>query len=173
MIPYVILSASIVGGAFANRIRGGLLHLPGDLLGRLIWGASGGATALAAGVPWPYALAIGLSTWLACSFGLGGGESMGLGKFSLKHDWLAMTIFTVVRILPAVAILAWLGDPAWLLAPMVALGPLAYYSGRWWPVAVPWLEFKAHDGADSAVGEFVWGAFAGGLLALACGVPHV
>lgn len=164
---WLLAGGAAIVCAFANRIRGGMLHLPGDIWGRLIWGVAFGCVAAACAVPWPWALAIGAASWLACSVGLGGGESMGLGKTGLMHDVLAMALFTVVRLLPAAAVLAFLHDPAWWLAPMIPLGPFAYYSGRWWPVAVPWLEFKAYDGADSAVGEFVWGAFAGALLVAA------
>ncbi len=161
---WVLAIGGTVVCAFANRIRGGMLHLPGDLWGRLIWGIAFGAVAAACSVAWPWAVAIGVVSWLACSIGLDGGESMGLGATSLAHDWQAMTLFTTVRLLPAAAILGWVHDPVWFMAPMIVLGPIAYYSGRWWPVDVPWLGFKGHDGADSAVGEFVWGAFAGALL---------
>lgn len=166
--------------AFANRIRGGMLHLPGDLPGRLIWGAAAGVTVLVAGLPWPWAIGVGIVSWMACSFGLRSGESMGLGKTSLRHDWMSMTIFSVERVLPGAVLVLLPSLPmlrpyiepfaahtvAWWQAPMIILGPVAYYAGRWWPVAVPALEFKAFDGADSAVGEFIWGAFAGALLAV-------
>lgn len=177
-IPAIVMGAILC--AFANRIRGGMLHLRGDLPGRMIWGLAAGVTVLLAGLPYPWAIAVGVASWLACSAGLRGGESMGLGETTLAHDWLAMTIFTAERmlpgalfiLLPSLPVLApYIGHfaahtAAWWQAPMIVLGPLAYFSGRWWPFSVPLLEFKAYDGADSAVGEFVWGLVAGPLLVL-------
>lgn len=180
-ILYTLLRLFLLG--VANRIRGGLFHFPGDVPARALWGAAFGWSAWTWGLHWQTAIILSIGMFAACSAGLGGGLSMGKGTYTLKHDWIAMTRFSVWRIAPAVLILFCVSvlplaqwgphygvmfaqHTRWyMMLGMLPFGALAYFMGRYWPVSLPWLGIHV-DGVDAPFGEFLWGILAGVFLFL-------
>lgn len=161
----------------ANRIRGGLFRLPGDVPARMVWGGAYGWACWTWGLHWQTAIVLAVTSFLACSAGLGGGLSMGRGAYTLKHDWIAMTRFSMWRVAPAFIIFLCVSElplAQWgphygiifaqhirwyMMLGMVPCGALAYFLGRYWPVSIPWLGIYA-NGVDAPFGELLWGIFA-------------
>lgn len=121
-------AAAALVGAIGNRIRGGLLPIPGGTqVGRLVgWGLPCAAVAWLCGAPPLYAALIGLGAFLGCCVGQYGGLSMGhRGGAPRISPWLTMTAWGVARVgLPALVVWWLAGAWWWLLVSGLACAPL-------------------------------------------------
>lgn len=166
--------AGAIVGAFGNRIRGGLLPIPGGTqVGRLVgWGLPMAALA------WPlgwWALAVGAGAFLGCCVGQFGGLSMGhRGPGPAVSPWLTMTVWGLARVAGPVAILLMLHHPAGaalVLVSGLACAPLYDLAWR----VPPWIYVKGLGYGDGPatgydppeLAEALHGALMGLALALA------
>ncbi len=111
----VICLAAAVAGALGNRIRGGLLPIPGGTqVGRLLgWGLPVAAMAWLCGMAWWGAVLAGVGAFLGCCMGQFGGLSMGhRGPAPAVSPWLTMTVWGLARVAGPAAILLALHHPA-------------------------------------------------------------
>ncbi|MDD2878789.1 MAG: hypothetical protein PHZ23_16350 [Acidiphilium sp.] len=172
----VEFAAAAVLGLVGNRLRGGLIALPGgDLPARAIGALIGaGAVAALAGLGW-WSLGVAAAA-LAGDMISGAGGQYGTAWTlpAFGRMWFYAIERTAGLLLPMIVALdlvqraEWL--PAlWLLAAII-LCPVCYALAPYWPVSIPWLGIKARNRADSGFGEALWGAVLGVAIFAACGV---
>lgn len=175
MIGLVVLGA--VGGAFVNRVRGGLFPLGGNLPGRLAWAAFCGLLTLKAG--WG-CLAVAAAAYVGTLFGQFGALDMGRRSgMAPGQVVMRITAYGLLRAVPVAAVL-WLLGLHW--QPTAFVGGLAAlaYEAPWafpdWMLRVKGFgRGSTEDGADPGPpgrdraewGEVLHGAALGLALALA------
>ena len=96
------LAACAVIGALGNRIRGGVVAIPGGTqVGRLVgWGIPCALVAWLAGAVWWAAGLIGIGAFVGCMAGQYGGLSMGhRGPPPDVSPWATMTAWGVARVI--------------------------------------------------------------------------
>lgn len=114
-------------GAAANRVRGGLVALPGGTqVARAVWGAVCGLACLKLG--W-WSLAVAGSAFVGCMVGQFGGLSMGHRPVAAHQA----TVFGFLHFPDLFSVSPWVTMTAWGLARVA--GPtavIAYLGGAWW-----------------------------------------
>lgn len=145
--------AAAIAFALFNRLRGGLIAMPGGThVARLIWWALPCGLLAWVFAPWWVAALVAVGAFIGCTAGEHDSQSMGLkGGVSGAATWGWMTLWGLARVAGPAAAIAW-WHPSWGVAGLVISGLLCapiYYAVRWLP---DWMLFAKGFGAGTGPG---------------------
>ena len=172
------VALAAVVGAIGNRVRGGMVPVPGGTqVGRLVgWALPSAVVAWVVGAPVVAAGFIGILAMLGCMAGQFGGLAMGMrGPAPKLSPWVTMQFWGFCRVLGPVVVLGVLERP-WM--PLLVAGLLCpaiyravwFVPGEWLPRGFGYGHGKAEGYDPPQLAEAVHGAAMMG--AMVWGLTH-